>query len=131
MAIVSSAKKAFFNTAVSPLGALLVAVATAAIIWGCIAGVAALGARAAPAAKPASPDLMEIARALGSTQQQAVDQLQVVQDLLASQRAHTERLAGQVESLNEKLDALQKSVASSPPQTVAVTPTAKGREDRR
>ena len=133
MAIVSSAKKALFSTAVSPLGALLIAVATAAIIWGCIAGVAALGARAAPAPKPASADFMEITRALGSTQQQAIDQLQVVQDLLASQRAETERLAGQVESLNEKLDALQKSVANSPPQTVGVTssPTAKTREDRR
>jgi hypothetical protein len=54
---------------------LLIAVATAAIIWGCIAGVAALGARAAPAPKPASADLMEITRALGSTQQQAIDQL--------------------------------------------------------
>ena len=96
MTIISSAKKALFSTAVSPLGALLIAVATAAIIWGCIAGVAALGARAAPAPKPASADLMEITRALGSTQQQAIDQLQVVQDLLASQRAETERLAGQV-----------------------------------
>jgi uncharacterized coiled-coil protein SlyX len=133
MTIVSSAKKALFSTAVSPLGALLIAVATAAIIWGCIAGVAVLGARAAPARKAASPDLIEITRALGLTQQQAIDQLQVVQDLLASQRAETERLAGQVESLNEKLDALQKSVASSPPQTVGATssPTAKAREDRR
>jgi uncharacterized protein HemX len=125
-------QKTLFSTAVSPLGALLIAVATAAIIWGCIAGVAALGARAAPARKAAS-DLIEIMKALGLTQQQAIDQLQVVQDLLASQRAETERLAGQVESLNEKLDALQKSVASSPPQTVGATssPTAKAREDRR
>jgi hypothetical protein len=68
-------QKTLFSTAVSPLGALLIAVATAAIIWGCIAGVAALGARAAPAPKPASADLMEITRALGSTQQQAIDQL--------------------------------------------------------
>jgi uncharacterized coiled-coil protein SlyX len=130
MTIISSAKKALFSTAVSPLGALLIAVATAAIIWGCIAGVAALGARAAPARKAAFPDLIEITKALGLTQQQAIDQLQVVQDLLASQRAETERLAGQVEALNGKLNALQKSVASSPPQTVGVT-TAKAREDRR
>ena len=79
---------------------------------------------AAPAtvATPAAPrpqptdDLIEATKALGTTQQQAVDQLQVVQDLLVTQRAETKRLSEEIETLNHKLGALQDAVANiSPP----------------
>ncbi|WP_315831011.1 hypothetical protein [Bradyrhizobium prioriisuperbiae] len=61
-----------------------------------------------------SDDLIEATRALGTTQQQAVDQLQVVQDLLANQRAETKRLSTEIEALNAKLSALQEAVANIP-----------------
>lgn len=67
------------------------------------------------APRPQIPDeLIEATRALGTTQQQAVDQLQVVQDLLATQRAETKRLSDEIEALNAKLSALQEAVANIP-----------------
>jgi uncharacterized coiled-coil protein SlyX len=64
---------------------------------------------------------LETAKALGITQQQAVDQLQVVQDELSAERAETKRLSEQIGALNEKLDALQQTVAnfSAPPPHAA------------
>ncbi len=69
-------------------------------------------------ATPATPrpqatdDLIEATKALGTTQQQAVDQLQAVQDLLVTQRAETKRLSEEIETLNQKLGALQDAVAN-------------------
>jgi uncharacterized coiled-coil protein SlyX len=40
------------------------------------------------------------------TQQQAVDQLQVVQGQLAAQKPETKRLSEQIAAVTEKLDAL-------------------------
>ena len=53
------------------------------------------------------------------TQQQAVDQLQVVQDQLAAQKAETKKLSEQMAAVTEKLDALQRSVADIPAPPVA------------
>jgi uncharacterized coiled-coil protein SlyX len=63
--------------------------------------------------------LIETAKALQVTQQQAVDQLQVVQDQLLAQKAETKKLSEQIATLTEKLEAVQQSVASPP------TPAAK------
>jgi uncharacterized coiled-coil protein SlyX len=49
------------------------------------------------------------------TQQQAVDQLQVVQDQLAAQKAETKRLSEQIAAVTAKLEALQQSFAEFPP----------------
>ena len=62
----------------------------------------------------ASDELLETAKGLQVTQQQAVDQLQVVQDQLAAQKAETKKLSEQMAAMTEKLDALQQSVASMP-----------------
>jgi uncharacterized coiled-coil protein SlyX len=68
---------------------------------------------------PASDELLETAKGLQVTQQQAVDQLQVVQDQLAAQKAETKKLSEQMAAVTEKLDALQQSIASIPAPTVA------------
>ena len=67
----------------------------------------------------ASDELLETAKGLEVTQQQAVDQLQVVQDQLVAQQAETKKLSEQIAALTEKLDALQRSVADIPTAPVA------------
>src|SRR6185503_3819897 len=67
----------------------------------------------------ASDVLLETTKGLEVTQQQAVDQLQVVQDQLAAQQAETKKLSMQIATLTEKLDALQQSVANIPALSVA------------
>jgi uncharacterized coiled-coil protein SlyX len=86
----------------------------------------------APHAPPASAggrrpsdELLETTKGLQVTQQQAVDQLQIVQDQLVAQRAETKRLSDQIAALTERLDALQQSVANMPPTTHAAGPQPK------
>ena len=78
----------------------------------------------APAREQVSNEILETAKGLGITQQQAVDQLQVVQDQLAMQKAETKRLSEQIAAVTEKLDALLQSIASIPAPTVAAPPPA-------
>ena len=63
----------------------------------------------APTANRRSSDeLLETTKGLQVTQQQAVDQLQVVQDQLVAQQAEMKKLSEQIAALTEKLDVLQK-----------------------
>jgi len=71
-------------------------------------------------AAQASEQLVEKTKALESTQQEAIDQLQVVQDqlqtvrrLLAAQQADAKRLTEQVSGLTEAIDGLRQSFASA------------------
>ncbi|MDB5616231.1 hypothetical protein [Tardiphaga sp.] len=71
----------------------------------------------------ASEQLVEKTKGLEETQQQSIDQLQLVQDqlqvmtrLLASQQAETRKLTDQVGSLTGALDNLRQSFASIPPE---------------
>ena len=67
--------------------------------------------------------VLETTRGLQLTQQQAVDQLQVVQDQLVAQKAETKKLTEQVAILTEKLQTLQQSVAEIPaPSALATGP---------
>ena len=66
----------------------------------------------------ASDELLETTKGLEVTQQQAVDQLQVVQDQLVAQQTETKKLSEQIATLTEKLDALQQSVADRPAPSV-------------
>ena len=66
--------------------------------------------------------LADRTRGLEGSQQEAIDQLQVVQDelqtvkrLLASEEADKKRLADQVAVLTEAVDGLRQSFASAPP----------------
>ena len=84
----------------------------------------------APTVQQVSNEILETAKGLGLTQQQAVDQLQVVQDQLVAQQAESKKLSEQIAALTEKLDALQQSVANTPPPSPHAstpTPAAKSR----
>ncbi|WP_291860446.1 hypothetical protein [Bradyrhizobium sp.] len=68
----------------------------------------------------ASEQLVEKTKGLEATQQESIDQLQVVQDqlqtvrrLLAAQQSETRRLAEQVGSLTGAIDGLRQSFAST------------------
>ena len=75
------------------------------------------------AAPRASDELLETTKGLEVTQQQAVDQLQIVQDQLLAQQTETKKLSKQIATLTEKLDALQHSVANIPTSSVAAPVT--------
>jgi uncharacterized protein HemX len=68
----------------------------------------------------ASEQLVEKTKGLEATQQESIDQLQLVQDqlltvrrLLAAQQADTKKLSEQVSSLTESIDGLRQSFASA------------------
>src|SRR5580704_4983977 len=68
----------------------------------------------------ASEQLVEKTKGLEATQQESIDQLQVVQDqlqtvrrLLAAQQADTRKLSEQVGTLTEAIDSLRQSFASA------------------
>jgi septal ring factor EnvC (AmiA/AmiB activator) len=84
------------------------------LVWG-FGGTAA----PSPANEQVSSELIETTKGLQVTQQEAIDQLQVVQDQLAAQKAETKRLSEQIATVSEKLQALQQSVADIPAPPVA------------
>jgi uncharacterized protein HemX len=68
----------------------------------------------------ASEQLVEKTKGLEATQQESIDQLQMVQDqlqsvrrLLAAQQADTKHLSDQVATLTEAIDGLRQSFASA------------------
>ena len=87
------------------------------IVWG-FGGTRVLtpspSAVSAPTREQVSNELLETTKGLEVTQQQAVDQLQVVQDQLVAQKAETKKLTEQVGILTLKLQTLQQPVAEIP-----------------
>ena len=80
----------------------------------------------------ASEQLVEKTRGLEVTQQESIDQLQVVQDqlqtvrrLLAAQQADTKRLSEQVGSLTGAIDTLRQSFASTQSSEPSSQPSAR------
>jgi uncharacterized protein HemX len=85
----------------------------------------------------ASEQLVEKTKGLEATQQESIDQLQVVQDqlqtvrrLLASQQADTRKLSEQVGSLTEAIEGLRQSFASTQASEPAAAPTTRKRSVR-
>lgn len=74
---------------------------------------------AAAARNPALDELVGTTKALDASQQQVVDQLQIVQDMLAAQKAETKRTADRVTALSDKLEGLRESFASVQQQPAA------------
>jgi uncharacterized coiled-coil protein SlyX len=72
----------------------------------------------APPKNPVLDELVKTTRALNDSQQQAIDQLQVLQDTVASQAAALKASSDQVAALNERLEALRQSFASTAPPAV-------------
>ena len=82
----------------------------------------------------ASEQLVEKTKGLEATQQESIDQLQVVQDqlltvrrLLAAQQADTRKLSEQVTTLTESIDGLRQSFASVQSSEPATPPSIRKR----
>jgi uncharacterized protein HemX len=123
--------------AAATLLAVLVGVASIAL-WRTYTGTApeldrVVAARALQARTvQASEQLVEKTKGLEATQQESIDQLQVVQDqlqtvrrLLATQQADTKRLSEQVSALTEAVDGLRQSFASAQPSETSAAPARK------
>jgi flagellar motility protein MotE (MotC chaperone) len=85
----------------------------------------------------ASEQLVEKTKGLEQTQQQSIDQLQVMQDqlqtvrrLLAAQQADTKRLSEQVTGLTEAIEGLRHSFASAQANDTAPAPASRNRSVR-
>jgi uncharacterized protein HemX len=85
----------------------------------------------------ASEQLVEKTKGLEATQQESIDQLQVVQDqlqtvkrLLAAQQTETKRLSEQMATLTESIDGLKQSFASAQ-STENETPSVSRRKPAR
>jgi uncharacterized protein HemX len=85
----------------------------------------------------ASEQLVEKTKGLEATQQESIDQLQMVQDqlqtvrrLLAAQQADTRRLSERVSALTDAIDGLRQSYASSQASEPSSPPAARNRSVR-
>jgi uncharacterized coiled-coil protein SlyX len=83
-------------------------------------------------AAQASEQLVEKTKGLEATQQESIDQLQVVQDqlqtvrrLLAAQQTETKRLSEQVGALTGAIDGLRQSFASAQASDPATPPSVR------
>src|SRR5258708_27568311 len=89
-------------------------------------------------AAQASEQLVEKTKDLEATQQESIDQLQVVQDqlqtvrrLLAAQQADAKRLSDEVAGLTEAIDSLRQSFASARAiETASGPPSARNKSIR-
>jgi uncharacterized membrane protein YccC len=134
--------------AISRLGSQPLAVASAALIvmlvgigfvamWRSYTGTSPEQERAAAVvhqlqarAAQASEQFVEKTKGLEATQEEQVDQLQLVQDQLqtarrqlAAQQAESKRLAEQVSALTEAVESLRQSFASAPSADSANSPS--------
>src|SRR5882724_11096315 len=85
----------------------------------------------------ASEQLVEKTKGLEATQQESIDQLQMVQDqlqtvrrLLAAQQADNKRLSEQVSGLTEAIDSLRQSFASARSSDESSSPSARNKSVR-
>ncbi len=122
---------------------LVLAGVTSIALWRVYTGTSpetdrAVAARALQArTAQASEQLVEKTKGLEQTQQESIDQLQVVQDqlstvrrLLAAQQADTKRLSEQVTGLTEAIDGLRQSFASAQPSDPSPAPSTRNRSVR-
>jgi len=85
----------------------------------------------------ASEQLVEKTKGLEATQQESIDQLQVVQDqlqtvkrLLAAQQAEAKRLSEQVSGLTQAIDGLRQSFASAQASEAPGAPSTRNKSIR-
>lgn len=117
---------------------LLIAGVTSMAIWRAYTGTAPetdrmLASRPLQArTAQASEQLVEKTKGLEATQQESIDQLQLMQDqvltmkrLIAAQQADTRRLSEQVATLNESIDGLRQSFASARASEVETPPVTR------
>jgi uncharacterized protein HemX len=108
------------------------------ILWRAYAGISPEQDRAASVrllqarTAQASEQLVEKTKGLETTQQESIDQLQVMQDqlqsmkhLLAGQQADTKRLSDQVGGLTSAINTLRQSFASAQAPETSSTPSTR------
>jgi uncharacterized protein HemX len=85
----------------------------------------------------ASEQLVEKTKGLEVTQQESIDQLQMIQEqlqtmrrLLTAQQTDTKRLSDQISGLTEAVDGLRQSFASAQPSEPSSQPTPRNRAIR-
>ena len=143
------------SSSLVPIGSQPIAVTAAALVL-ILAGVAGIAisraytgqspeteraaaiARALQArAAQASEQLVEKTKGLEQTQQDSIDQLQVMQDQLqtvrrqlAAQQADNKRLSEQIAGLSEAVDGLRQSFASAQSADPSPSPAARNRSIR-
>jgi uncharacterized protein HemX len=143
------------SSSLVPIGSQPIAVTAAALVL-ILAGVAGIAisraytgqspeteraaaiARALQArAAQASEQLVEKTKGLEQTQQDSIDQLQVMQDQLqtvrrqlAAQQADNKRLSEQIAGLSEAVDGLRQSFASAQSADSSPAPAARNRSIR-
>jgi hypothetical protein len=148
------AKDARPISSLARIGSQPIAVTAAALVL-ILAGVAGIAISRAYTGQPPETDRAAIARALQAratqvseqlvektrgleqTQQDSIDQLQVMQDqlqtvrrLLAAQQADTKRLTEQVSGLSEAVDSLRQSFASAQSAEPSPAPAVRNRTIR-
>jgi uncharacterized protein HemX len=109
-------------------------------LWRAYSGTAPEPDRAASARQlqartaQVSEQLVEKAKGLEATQQESIDQLQMVQDqlqtvrrLLATQQADTRRLSERVSTLTDAIEGLRQSYASTQASDPSAPPVARNR----
>ena len=101
---------------------LVVALASLLVLGGAAIWRASVSRPAPEQAKAVPPprdplliQLVENTKALEDSQQQAIDQLQVLQDLLRAQQAESRKASDRVAALNARLDTMQQAFASLAP----------------
>jgi hypothetical protein len=122
---------------------LIIAGVTSIALWRAYTGQSPETDRAAVAralqtrAVQVSEQLAEKTKGLEQTQQESIDQLQVMQDqiqtvrrLLAFQQADTKRLSEQVSTLAETVEGLRQSFASAQASDPAPAPAVRNRAFR-
>ncbi len=101
---------------------LVIVAAGTATLWELYGG----GFRSSSApSQDTSAQIAPVVKNLETSQQQAVDQIQALQQDLAAQQAETKRLSDEVAALNGKVEALQQSFASAPAAPAAIAPAKK------
>ena len=119
---------------------LLIAGVTSIAIWRAYTGAAPETDRVVASrqlqvrAAQASEQLVEKTKGLEATQQESIDQLQVVQDQLqtmrkqfAAQQADAKKLSDQVAALTEQVEGLRQSLASAQANEPAAEPAPRTR----
>jgi uncharacterized coiled-coil protein SlyX len=74
----------------------------------------------ATVSRPLTDELLGTTKALQATQQETIDQLQVVQDQLAAQKLETKKLADEIAEITEKLAVVQSNLPAASSTSVVL-----------
>jgi uncharacterized coiled-coil protein SlyX len=107
---------------VTMVAGLVLIAGGALTIWEARRSPPAVPAPAPPTvSRPLTDELLGTTKALQATQQETIDQLQVVQDQLAAQKLETKKLADEIAEITEKLAVVQSNLPAASSTSVVLT----------